>query len=108
MAKKSGASENELSELHKKLAQSFSKQLDQSDRASVLLSEYGDELPEAVVSFLEDVSTVSPALLTAVAKFLKDNEITCVVEETEEMSELASILQNKRRARVGNVIPFDE
>lgn len=52
---------------------------------------------------------VSPAMLGAMTKFLSDNKITCLPEESNEMSELAKTLAQKRTRRraVGNVVPFE-
>lgn len=106
------ATEKELSALHAKLAKQLNTQLDQSDRAMTLLIKYrADEaLPDDVVRYLEDaVDAVSPALLTVVSKFLKDNDITAVVEENKELSELDKRLAEKRTRRtVGKVIPMTD
>lgn len=40
---------------------------------------------------------LSPAELTAMNNFLKQNDITCALEESEELSELAQALENKRK-----------
>lgn len=100
------ATDKILGELHGKLAKSMLSALAASEQASALLEEYADELPGAVQAFLAKTADSNPSLLTAVAKFLKDNSITCAVEDNEEMSELEARLQSKRK-RVGNVIPID-
>lgn len=40
---------------------------------------------------------LSPAELTAMNNFLKQNDITCAVEDNDELSELAQQLENKRK-----------
>jgi hypothetical protein len=40
---------------------------------------------------------ISPAELTAMNNFLKQNSITCAIEESEGMSELQERLANKRK-----------
>jgi len=40
---------------------------------------------------------LSPAELTAMNNFLKQNDITCAIEESEELSELSKALENKRK-----------
>lgn len=96
------ATDKLLGQLHGKLAQSMLDSLQASDTAQLLLDAYGEDLPIEVVTFLEQLSTTNPSLMTAVAKFLKDNQITCSVEDSAELSELEQALQKKRK-RVGNV-----
>lgn len=102
------ATDKQLGELHGRLAKAMLKALDASDEAGFLLDEHGPELPAPVYAYLEKQAGASPALLTAITKFLKDNEITCAIEDSEEMTDLEQRLSDKRRRRVGNVIPIDE
>lgn len=101
------ATDKTLGELHGRLAKAMLSALSSSEQASSLLQEYSDELPEAVVVFLGNLSDANPSLLTAVSKFLKDNSITCAIEDNNEMSELEKRLISKRK-RIGNVIPITE
>lgn len=103
----SKASDKILGDLHGKLAKSMLSALESSDTAQDLLAAYADELPTDVTQFLTRLSTSNPALLTAVSKFLKDNDITCSIETSSELSELEVRLANKRK-RVGNVIPIHD
>lgn len=110
------ATEKELSVLHKKVAEVLLKKLQSSDQAIYLLAKYHpiddeeDLLPEDVRDYLEKQMDASPALLTVITKFLKDNDITAVVEESKELSELDKRLAEKsaRRKSVGNVIPMQD
>jgi hypothetical protein len=43
------------------------------------------------------IKTATPALLATAARFLKDNDITCDVEQDENMSGLKDLLSNKQR-----------
>lgn len=95
-----------LGELHGRLAKSMLQALSASESAQALLDEHDGELPESVVSFLSKTAGTNPSLLTAISKFLKDNDITCAIEDNDEMSELEERLKNKRK-RVGNVVPID-
>ena len=104
----SKATDKLLGELHGKLAEQMLKALADSEKAQELLTEYSDELPAAVIQFLKMVGGANPSLLTAIAKFLKDNEITCAIEDNEAMTELQERLKNKRRKSVGNVIPMTD
>lgn len=103
----SKATDKLLGELHGKLAISMMRALEESDEAQVLLDLYTEDLPDEVFDFLQKKSQASPSLLTAITKFLKDNNITCAIEDSQELNELEERLSKKRR-RVGNVIPFDE
>ena len=103
----SKASDKILGDLHGKLAKSMLSALESSDTAQDLLTAYGEELPIEVIQFLTKLSSNNPALLTAVSKFLKDNDITCSIEESHELSELEIRLANKRK-RVGNVVPIHD
>lgn len=99
----SKASDKILGELHGKLADSMLKALSASDTAIALLDEFGDELPMPVITFLTQHAEANPSLLTSVAKFLKDNSITCSISDDETMSALGQSLKNKPRRSVGNV-----
>lgn len=101
------ASEKVLAQLHSQLAATMTKSLQQNEWAQNLLDEYAEELPRAVVKFLEAASASNPALMAAVSKFLKDNEITCQPDDSEELSELAQTLKNKPR-RVSGIPHTDE
>ena len=104
----SKASDTQLGLLHGKLAKSMSDALEASEAAILLLEEY-DELPEKVRMFLEKHALANPALLTTVARFLKDNSITCTIEDHEEMSILEKTLKNKkRRSSVTNVVTIED
>lgn len=77
---KKAATEGELAELHSKVARAMSELL---------------------------TTDPNPALLGVITKFLKDNEITAVIDESEEMTDLAKKLaEKKQRKAVGNVIPM--
>lgn len=104
----SKATDKLLGELHGRVAKSMLDALEASDQAQALLDEYSEELPNDVINYLSKSAGNNPALLTAVTKFLKDNSITCVIEDNSDMSELEERLQNKRnKKRIGNVIPMD-
>lgn len=104
------ASEKELSTLHSQVAKAMSKALEDANTAEFLLRYYDAEetqetIPSKIRDFLEEAATVSPSLLTAITKFLKDNEITAQPED-EEMNSLAERLKNKPR-RSTSEVKFD-
>lgn len=99
------ATEDQLAALHKRVAESFVNALDQSTEASRLLEVERDvPLPVDVVSFLEELTTVHPSLLTAATKFLKDNNISCSPGESADLNRLAKQLQDKRQVGKGSVL----
>lgn len=51
-----------------------------------------------------DMPEVNASLLSVITKFLSDNKITCVPEESGEVSDLAQRLKGKRTRKVGNVL----
>ena len=57
----------------------------------------------------EKYYTASPALLTVAARFLKDNNITCVVEDSKSLSQLKDKLaQRKKRGKVFSIDHLSE
>ena len=102
------ATDKELGELHRKVARQLAIQLEQADKAHHLFSRKGEDgWEEEVSEFLLTCSTVSPALLTIAAKFLKDNDITCQIQDSKELSDLDRRLAEKRnRKAVSNVLPL--
>ena len=100
------ANESNLGKLHEKLAEVMLEALTSQDEAGFLLDEYKNEVPEAVLKFLEKVSQINPSLLTAITKFLKDNDITCQPEEGDRVSALQAKLAGKRRS-VADIATID-
>ncbi len=102
---KAAGTEKQLALLHKKLSATMLAALDTSDKALFLLGQFPD-LPSEVTEFLEKACAVNPALLQAVSKFLKDNDITCPQDESSELNDLTERLKKKRT--VGNITHLDE
>lgn len=92
------ANEEKLSALHGKVAEVMIGAL---DRAETLA---GLELYNEDGEVIEVPAEVSPALLSACTKFLKDNEITVQLAEGSTVQDL----QNKLKKRVGNVTYLNE
>lgn len=96
MAKSNAASDTELSLLHSAVAKAFIRQLDGANRATELLDMYIDSLPQEIIEYLSEQKEASPSLLTAATKFLKDNDITCQIEDSTEMRSLERRLHEKK------------
>lgn len=97
------ATEGVLGELHNKVAKVMINVLDNIETAQ---ERWAEAEPQPDVP-LENPPEVSPAMLSAMTKFLSDNKITCQPEESENVSDLAQRLKEKRRRKsVGNVVPL--
>lgn len=105
---KGAANEKDLGALHSKLARVFTSVLDRYERrmdlSNIDTSNLEDELIEKL---LEADLDPSPAMLGAVSKFLKDNEILLDSEEVNELSDMERRLANKRKNR-SNVVSLDK
>jgi hypothetical protein len=115
MAKdKQTAPEHMLSALHAQIARVMKKELDVYEAAQNWYLKWDgqpvmDEDEDTPV--FPEPPTMPPALLSAITKFLKDNDITAAAEDSDELSELEEALANKRKTRrvaVGNIVPFTQ
>lgn len=102
---KGAATESALGKLHSKLATVFIKVLERYENKLEELTE--DKLADEMLDEFEP----SPAMLSAIAKFLKDNEIGLDSEEVETLNATQRRLQEQRekRKRAGltlNVVPL--
>ena len=102
------APSKELAALHKKISAAMLRALEANERAEALLSEFGTDLPDPVTDFLEELCNTNPALFQAVTKFLKDNDVTCQIEEDATTSALQQRLAKKKARQVGNVTFIEE
>jgi hypothetical protein len=100
------ATEGQLGELHNKVATVLTNALKVVEKAQ---DRY---LMEEDVPLEMPLPEVSAPLLSVAAKFLADNKITCVPEESSALTDLEAQLEAKRKRRegkrlaVGNVIPM--
>lgn len=105
----SKAAEKELNALHGKVAVTMAKYLEAGETASLLLAEFGgdENFPKPVRKFLEEFIDVSPAMLTVITRFLKDNEITADAEKDNSMNALEQALANRKRLSDIPAEPYD-
>jgi len=89
MAKPTEASE--LNELHRVVAQLLREQL---EATVIVTDEDGSQ---------KEMKMATPALIAQAIKFLKDNDITALPEDDENIQSLKELL-DKRRKRGSNVI----
>lgn len=100
----SAANEEVLGKLHEKVATVMVRALEQIEVAQDKFDEVAADGPaEDAVLIRPDVS---PALLSAMTKFLADNKITCNPAESKSQSALEERLKGKKRRSVGNVVAF--
>lgn len=95
---KNAASEELLGKLHQKVASAMIRAVEYVEKGQDAYDELG-EPAEAIRPEL------SPAMLSAMTKFLADNSITANPVEDEKTSQLGELLR-KKRMRVGNVVPI--
>lgn len=100
------ATESALGELHGAVARVLTAQIEHVEDET-RINEDG-ELEHTG----EQIHTASPATIAAAIKFLKDNQITCDVEQDENMSNLREALSKKqKRSRLdakSDVVQFDD
>lgn len=94
---KNAASEEVLGKLHQKVANAMIRAIDYVEKGQ---DTYDQFEPEDEVR-----PELSPAMLSAMTKFLSDNSITANPAEDEKTNTLAERLA-KKRLRVGNVVPI--
>ena len=84
------ASDQQLGALHKKLTEVLSEALD-----GQVVEGYED--PET--GEVEEEMRIPPSasVMTVVAKFLKDNEITCDIAQNDQLADMTRRLQEKQQ-----------
>lgn len=99
------ATEGKLGSLHSKIADVMSNALDVTAKSQELYLEMAD-----VTEDIGPPPEVSAPLLSVMVKFLNDNKISCQIEDSDAMSDLAAKLEARRKTRrqVGNVVHLDE
>lgn len=97
---KKAASKGELDDLHSKVARIMGSALDAQQK------ELDDYLQDDT-GIVEKPVTSAP-LLGVITKFLSDNSVTCVPDDSAELSDLQKRLADKKRRNVGNIVPFEK
>lgn len=85
------ANENKLGALHGAVAQVLTAQISHQEEETVFDGE-GEEIATGEMRY-----TASPATIAAAIKFLKDNQITCDAEVSEDMNTLRDTLNQKQK-----------
>ncbi len=87
----SKANESKLSDLHGAVAQVLTAQITHTEEETVFNAEGEEEATG------EHIYTAPPATIAAAIKFLKDNQITCDIEQDENMGNLRDVLSKKQK-----------
>lgn len=91
------ASESRLSELHSAVAETLMAQVTHKEQ-EMTFDAHGEQVETG-----DEIFSATPATIATAVKFLKDNSITCDIEQDENMSGLRNALKNKqKRSRMGN------
>lgn len=102
---KGAANENQLGALHSTLTGLFSKVLERYElQYATLDAMQKDEVTAEMVELLSAITEPSPAMLGAISKFLKDNEIMLDTAELDTLSAQERRLADMAKNRPGNIV----
>lgn len=97
---KGAASEVALGGLHSTLARVFTRVLEKYEKSLAALENIpADEIEADMIEALMAISEPNPAMLSAVSKFLKDNDIGMDSDEVDQLNETERRLQEARKKR---------
>lgn len=100
---KGAAKEGAMGRLHSKLATVFTRVLEDYERkldANMAGAEIRDAVEEAMIDELAMDFEPNPAMLSAISKFLKDNEVMLDTEEVDKLNSQERRLKDRRDARI--------
>jgi len=98
---KGAANEQVMGDLHQKVAQVFLRILDSYEKAA----EIADVADDAMAELLG--SGPNPAMMGAITKFLKDNDIAFDTEEIAQLSDIEQRLKARQLKR-GNLVQLGQ
>tara|TARA_R110000796_G_scaffold68101_4_gene156158 strand:- start:602 stop:940 length:339 start_codon:yes stop_codon:yes gene_type:complete len=93
---KGASTEAQMGKLHLKLTELFLNILNKYENDLSAMDNVGEELLDELMA---EGNMPNPAMLGAIAKFLKDNSISLESETLDELSEMEERLAAKKRAR---------
>lgn len=100
---KGAAKESELGALHNLLAKVFEKTLQKYIAEMEIVDNLdltqSEDLEESFIAEFMKIKEPSPAMLSAISKFLKDNEVLLDSEEVDKLSSTQRRLAEKAKAR---------
>lgn len=97
---KGAANEQSLGGLHSMLTRVFQKVLAKYEAQLDSLDNIDrDDVAEDILAMIAEIAEPNPAMLSAIAKFLKDNDIGMDSEEVDELNATQRRLAERREAR---------
>jgi hypothetical protein len=89
--------------MHSLLARVLTRTLEKYERAMEALDAIPrDEIEEEMLEALLAIQEPNPAMVSAIAKFLKDNDIGLDSDEVEELNSTQRRLEERRKARAAS------
>lgn len=100
---KGAATEHALGAVHSMLTKVFTKSLEKQLKIYEFLDNIPDgKLEEDMIELLAQMTEPNPAMLSAMAKFLKDNDIGVDAGEIEQLTATERRLKENREKRTRN------
>lgn len=101
---KGAATENALGSMHSLLARVFTQTLKKYEKTLSALDAIDMESVEEefLITLISEIGEPNPAMLSAAAKFLKDNDVGMDSEELEELDSTARRLEESRKRRASS------
>lgn len=97
---KNAATQSEMGTLHSRLARVFQRVLQKYELSLDALDKIDrDNIEEEMLQALLESAEPNPAMLSAVAKFLKDNNVGMDSEAVDELNNIDTRLKERRAAR---------
>lgn len=110
---KGAAREDKLGKLHSTLTTVFIRVLEKYEMQLAVLEKFGERgddgevlADEFMAAAILELGEPNPAMLSAISKFLKDNEIMYDSEELDQLSATQRRLEEMRKKR-GNVVSLN-
>lgn len=105
---KGAATEKAMGNMHSLLARIYTKTLEKYEKQLIALDTLAEgEFESEMLEQLMAIQEPNPAMLSAISKFLKDNEIMYDSEDVEKLSSQERRLQELRAKRGATVVSLD-
>lgn len=100
---KGAATEKQLGAVHAMLARVFTKTLEKYEKQLDVLDNLDrDTVAEDMLAVISELGEPNPAMLSAISKFLKDNDIGFDSEEVETLNSTERRLAEARKRRAAS------
>ena len=107
---KKAANETDVGHLHSALTKVFTAVLKKYERQLEAIDSLpsGSDLEDGMIELLLETADPNPAMLSAVSKFLKDNDIMYDSSEIDELSNQQRRINALREARKGKLVSISD